>query len=247
MFAAPNVSPAKSDAARRDALLLYEDDDALAGEIALAFAGEGQCVERIVDEAALRARLAQGAGALILDRLVGGRDAIVLLAERRDAGDGTPVLVISSLAAVDDRIRGLKAGGDDYLVKPFAMGELVARVAALRRRAAARPGEAAVGVLVTGPLRMDLIARTVSRDGRPVPLLPREFTLLHYLMRHAGLVVTRAMLLENVWRVHATTHTNVVDVHIGNLRRKIEENGEARLIESVRGLGFVLGGAKQDP
>ncbi len=218
-------------------IFLYEDDDALAGEIVAAFAQERQAVARLVDEDALLAMLlAGGAAVLILDRLVWGRDSLDLLAGMRANGDKTPVLVVSSLVSVDDRIRGLKAGGDDYLVKPFAMGELIARVEALRRRAGSEPRSK----LAAGPLVMDLIARTVTREGRIIALLPREFALLEYLMRHAGTVVTRAMLLEDVWHYRLTTHTNVVDVHVGNLRRKIEAEGGPRLIASVRGLGFRL-------
>ncbi len=218
-------------------IFLYEDDDALAGEMAAAFAREGQALVATVDEPALRIALEERRVAvLILDRLVWGRDSLDLLAEMRANGDTTPVLVVSSLASVDDRIRGLKAGGDDYLVKPFAMGELIARVEALRRRARPEPRS----TLAVGPLVMDLIARTVSREGRAIALLPREFALLEYMMRHAGMVVTRAMLLEDVWHYRLTTHTNVVDVHVGNLRRKIEVEGEPRLIASVRGLGFRL-------
>ena len=218
----------------------------MAAEIVLAFAAGGEKVELIVDEGMLRTRIAQGVNVLILDRMVGGRDSLAVLEESRADGHRIPVLVISSLVAVDERIRGLQAGGDDYLTKPFAMTELLARTAALRRRAALEQGS----VLVAGPLRMDLIAREATRDGHPLHLAPREFTLLHYLMRHAGQVVTRAMLLENVWQVRVATRTNVVDVHIGNLRRKIEAEGGARLIDSVRGSGFVLrkeGWSSDDP
>ena len=229
--------PVVDDQGASDGIFLYEDDDALAAEVVAAFARDRQVVSLLADETALLAALRERRVAvLILDRLVWGRDSLDLLAEMRAVGDRTPVLVVSSLATVDDRIRGLKAGGDDYLVKPFAMGELIARVAALRRRSRAEPRAR----LAVGPLVMDLIARTVSRDGEAITLLPREFALLEYLMRHAGTVVTRAMLLEDVWHYRLTTHTNVVDVHVGNLRRKIEVEGEPRLIASVRGLGFRL-------
>ncbi len=221
----------------KDSFYLFEDDDALAEEMVAAFARDGRVLTALTDEPALQAALRERRPAvLILDRMVWGRDSLDLLADMRAAGDRTPVVVVSSLATVDDRIRGLKAGGDDYLAKPFAMGELIARVDALRRRAHAEPR----AVLSVGPLVMDLIARTVERDGEAVELLPREFILLEYLMRHAGTVVTRSMLLEDVWRFRLTTHTNVVDVHVGNLRRKIEVEGRPRLIASVRGLGFVL-------
>ena len=209
---------------------------ALAKEIILAFAAENQTVELVVDEPSLISNVTHGPSALILDRMVGNQDSLNLLAQLRDAGHRTPVLVISSLSSVDDRIYGLKSGGDDYLVKPFAMGELIARVAALRRRAT--PDTRAS--LVVGSLQVDLITRTVRRGERVVDLLPREFSLLEYMLRHAGQVVTRAMLLEDVWHYRLSTQTNVVDVHVGNLRRKIEAGGESRLITSVRGLGFRL-------
>ena len=239
MSAVPGPRPTgHSSPSQRGRVLLYEDDAALASEIVLAFAAEGEQVEHVADEVALRARIAQGVDVLILDRMVEGRDSLAVLEESRSDGHRIPVLVISSLVAVDERIRGLQAGGDDYLTKPFEMIELLARTAALRRRAAPEQGS----VVVAGPLRMDLFARKVTRDGQLLQLAPREFALLHYLMRHAGEVVTRTMLLENVWQVRVSTRTNVVDVHIGNLRRKIEIEGGDRLIESVRGSGFVLCG-----
>ncbi len=224
-----------------ETILLYEDDQALAGEIILAFEAYGLRVDVLPDEAMLRARVRRGAAVLVLDRMVGERDSVDVLAELRAAGDRTPVIVISSLASVDDRIHGLKVGGDDYLVKPFAMGELVARTAALRRRARSDVST----TLRVDTLAMDLISRKVRRGERDVSLLPREFTLLEYLMRHAGDIVTRAMLLEEVWHYRSSTQTNVVDVHVGNLRRKIEADGEERLLVNVRGIGFKLGtGAK---
>ena len=219
-----------------ETIYLYEDDRALAQEIILAFAEDGQSVELLPDADTLAARIKRGACALILDRMVGTHDSLDLLQRLRSGGDRMPVIVISSLSSVDDRVYGLKAGGDDYLVKPFAMSELIARVAALRRRA----GTGSAPGLTVGPLEMDLIARTVRRGDRAISLPPREFSLLEYMMRHAGLVVTRAMLLEDVWHYRLSTQTNVVDVHVGNLRRKIEAEGESRLIRSVRGLGFVL-------
>ena len=233
-----------ADADQNGLLLLYEDDHALAREIVVAFAAEGLTVEPVLSEAELLALAKHGGvSALILDRMVEGTDSLALMDKLRDGGERMPVIVISSLASVDDRIHGLKAGGDDYLVKPFAMGELIARVEALRRRT--KDGRKTS--LVAGPLVMDLIARTVRRGPREIALLPREFSLLEYLMRHAGQVVTRAMLLEDVWNFRMSTHTNVVDVHIGNLRRKVEAEGEERLILSVRGLGFKLLGEPSGP
>ncbi len=228
------------DAAEREAtegIALYEDDEALASEIVVAFAEERLEVRHLASEEELCTALdLRRVSVLVLDRMVEGRDSLDLLSKRRAAGDRTPVLVLSSLATVDDRIRGLKAGGDDYVVKPFSMAELIARVEALRRRSRSGPES----TLTFGPLTIELMTRTVKLDGREIALLPREFMLLEYLMRHAGITVTRTMLLEDVWRFRLATHTNAVDVHVGNLRRKLEADGGPRLIASVRGLGFRL-------
>jgi two-component system, OmpR family, response regulator len=154
----------------------------------------------------------------------------------REEGNPTPVLVISALSSVDDRIRGLKAGGDDYLVKPFELRELTARVEALLRRIP----DSRVTRLRAGPLEVDLVERSVRRGDRRIDLLPREFKLLEYFMRRPNQIVTRAMLLEDVWNYKFLPQTNVVDVHISNLRRKIDAGGEARLIVNVRAAGFKL-------
>jgi two-component system OmpR family response regulator len=146
------------------------------------------------------------------------------------------VLVLSALGAVDDRVRGLRAGGDDYLAKPFAMVELVARLEALLRR----PVDSRETVLRVGPLELDLIERTAHREGRALELLPREFRLLEYLVRHAGQLVTRAMLFEEVWNYRFVPSSNLVDVHMGRLRRKVDAAGETPMIDSVRGAGFML-------
>ncbi len=151
----------------------------------------------------------------------------------RQHGIRTPVLVLSALSAVDDRVTGLKAGGDDYLTKPFAMEELMARVEALLRR----PDDTRSTTLRVGPLSMDLIERRVWRDGREIELLPREFRLLEYLMRRPGQVLTRSMMLEDVWQYRFIPRTNLVDVHIGKLRRKVDAPGEEPLIRSIRGTG----------
>lgn len=218
-------------------ILLYEDDLALANEIVAAFAAEEHEIEHTDTEAEFRRIVrTEKPSALIMDRLVNDSDSLSLLQEIRSDGDRVPVVFISSLATVDDRIMGLKAGGDDYVVKPFAMGELMARVEALRRRAT----DGRRMTLKVGPLSMDLIARSVHRGGRTLDLLPREFSLLEYLMRHADQVVTRTMLLEEVLNYNVATQTNVIDVHIGNLRRKVDAEGEEKLISSVRGVGFRL-------
>ncbi|NHN87314.1 response regulator [Acetobacter sp. LMG 1627] len=173
---------------------------------------------------------------MVVDRMLPGMDGLSLIETMRGQGVRTPVLVLSALGAVDDRVSGLKAGGDDYLTKPFAMEELVARIEALLRR----PDDSRQTVLRVGPLSMDLIDRTVMRGEREIELLPREFRLLEYLMRRPGQVLTRAMLLEEVWNYRFTPQTNLVDVHIGKLRRKVDVAGEAVLIHSIRGAGFTL-------
>jgi two-component system OmpR family response regulator len=175
--------------------------------------------------------------AIVLDRMLpGGVDGLTIVSALRNAGDRTPVLILSALSDVDERIRGLKAGGDDYLTKPFAFGELAARLDALVRRAHAAAVETSLAV---GDLRMDLLSRAVTRGGKPVELQPREFKLLEYLMRHSGQVVTRTMLLENVWDYHFDPQTNVIDVHISNLRRKIDA-GAKPLLRTIRNAGYML-------
>src|SRR5581483_11525028 len=176
--------------------------------------------------------------AIILDRMLpGGIDGLGIIQALRKTGNKTPILILSALAAVDDRIRGLRAGGDDYLTKPFAYGELAARLDALVRRSRG------VGVrteLAVGDLRMDLLARKVTRAGKPITLQPREFKLLEYLMRHAEQVVTRTMLLENVWEYHFDPQTNIIDMHISKLRQKIDAGFDRRLLHTVRGVGYRL-------
>jgi len=175
--------------------------------------------------------------AIVLDRMLpGGVDGLAIVSALRTAGDRTPVLILSALSDVDERIRGLKAGGDDYLTKPFAFGELAARLDALVRRAEAAAVETSLAV---GDLRMDLLKREVTRAGKLVELQPREFKLLEYLMRHSGQVVTRTMLLENVWDYHFDPQTNVIDVHISNLRRKID-GGAKPLLRTIRNMGYML-------
>jgi two-component system OmpR family response regulator len=174
---------------------------------------------------------------LVVDRMLPGLDGLSILRTLRASGNAVPALILSALGDVDDRVAGLRAGGDDYLVKPFAFAELHARIEALLRRG--RP-EAAATTLRVGDLEMDLLAREVARAGRRIDLQPREFRLLEYLMRNAGQVVSRTMLLENVWDYHFDPQTNVVDVHVSRLRRKIETAGEAPLLHTVRGAGYML-------
>lgn len=175
---------------------------------------------------------------MIIDRMLPELDGLAIIRTLRASGNDTPVLILSALGEVDDRVRGLKAGGDDYLVKPFAFTELTARLEALLRRPSS--AQAPVTVLRVGDLEMDLLARRVRRAGREIDLQPREFRLLEYLMRNAGQVVTRTMLLENVWDYHFDPQTNVIDVHVSRLRRKIDRDFEQPLLHTVRGAGYVL-------
>lgn len=227
------------EATGRPAVLLIEDDFDTAQEVSRALEGQGYAV-RIADsvQQVSDAIRLHAPAVIVIDRLLHGVDVLPMLQTWRSEGNRVPVLVVSALTSVDDRIRGLKSGGDDYLIKPFSVDELIARVEVLRRRAT----EARVSVLRTGPLTMDLIERTVKRGERELDLLPREFELLEYLMRHSNQVVTRAMLLTDVWNFKTLPQTNVVDVHIGKLRRKIDDPGEATLIETVRATGFMLHG-----
>jgi two-component system OmpR family response regulator len=176
--------------------------------------------------------------AIVLDRMLpGGIDGLGIIESLRKTGNKTPILILSALADVDDRIRGLRAGGDDYLPKPFAFGELAARLDALVRRS---QGSDAKTVLAVGDLRMDLLARKVTRAGKTIPLQPREFKLLEYLLRHADQVVTRTMLIESVWDYHFDPQTNVIDVHVSRLRQKIDTGFDPPLLHTVRGIGYRL-------
>jgi two-component system OmpR family response regulator len=221
----------------KPAVLVIEDEHDLAEEIRFELQASGHVVQLAETwEEGLRAARAGGAAVMVMDRMLHGEDGLTIIETLRDEGNSTPVLVISALSSVDDRIRGLKAGGDDYLVKPFELRELSARVEALSRRVA----DSRATRLRAGPLEMDLVDRTVRRGERTIDLLPREFKLLEYFMRRPNQIVTRAMLLEDVWNFKFLPQTNVVDVHISNLRRKIDEGGEARLIVNVRATGFKL-------
>jgi two-component system OmpR family response regulator len=175
---------------------------------------------------------------IIMDRMLpGGIDGLAIITTLRQTGNQTPVLILSALSDVDERIKGLRSGGDDYLTKPFAFGELLARLDALARRGRSTPTETSLAV---GDLRMDLLSRKVSRGERAITLQNREFKLLEYLMRHVDQVVTRTMLLESVWDYHFDPQTNVVDVHISNLRQKLEQSGEKPLLRTVRNAGYML-------
>ena len=177
--------------------------------------------------------------AIVLDRMLpGGIDGLAIIEALRRTKNRTPILILSALGEVDERIKGLRAGGDDYLTKPFAFGELLARLEVLVRRA---QGGKAETVLTVDDLKMDLLAHKVTRANREIALQPREYKLLEFLMRHAGQVVTRTMLLENVWDYHFDPQTNVIDVHISKLRQKIDAGAERALLHTVRGVGYRLG------
>ena len=179
---------------------------------------------------------------MVIDRMLPGCDGLAVIQAVRDAGLSTPVLILSALGEVSDRVTGLRQGGDDYLVKPFAFSELLARLDALVRRTDI---ESTATRLVVSDLEMDLLAREVTRAGQHIELQPREFRLLEYLMRHQGHVVTRTMLLEQVWDYNFDPQTNVIDVHVSRLRRKIDRGFDAPLIQTVRGAGYVLRGPEE--
>jgi two-component system OmpR family response regulator len=218
-------------------LLLIEDDQETASEITAEFADLGFDVAWAASgiEGLDKARSGKP-DVLIVDRMLPGMDGLTIVEALRKEALRTPVLVLSALGAVDDRVRGLRAGGDDYLTKPFELVELIARVEALLRR----PNDTRDTKLRVGPLELDLIERTARRGEREIELLPREFRLLEYMMQRKDQVLTRAMLLEEVWKYKFVPQTNLVDVHMGRLRRKIDEPQEPPMIHNVRGVGFVL-------
>ena len=218
-------------------VLVIENNRELAEEIRLDVEAGGhtvQIAETLTE--GLRAARSGDAGVLVVDRVLDGENGLSIIEALRGEGKWTPALAISELTSVDERIAGLKAGCDDYLVKPFDVRELTARVGALLRRG----GDVGVIRLRVGDLEMDLIDRIVRYEGRLIDLVPREFKLLEYFMRRPGQTVTRAMLLEDVWNFQPPAYTNVVDVQVGNLRRKLDPTGDRRFIVSVRSVGFKL-------
>jgi two-component system, OmpR family, response regulator len=174
---------------------------------------------------------------MTIDRMLPGMDGLSIIRKLRESGIDTPALIVSALGEIDDRVRGLRAGGDDYLVKPFAFVEFLARVEALARRSATVVKET---VLRVGDLELDLVSRTVNRGGREVELLPREFQVLEYLVRNQGEVVSRAMMLQHVWDLHFDPTTNIIDVYVGRVRRKVDDRHAYPLIHTVRGVGFCV-------
>jgi two-component system OmpR family response regulator len=174
---------------------------------------------------------------MTIDRMLPGMDGLAIIRSLREAGIATPALIVSALAEVDDRVRGLRAGGDDYLIKPFAFSELLARIEVLARRSATVIKET---LLRIGDLELDLVSRTAYRSGRSIKLLQREFDVLEYLVRNEGHVVPRAMLLEKVWDLHFSPATNIIDVYVGRVRRKVDGDQAYPLIHTIRGVGFCL-------
>jgi two-component system OmpR family response regulator len=220
-------------------ILLIEDDADTAAYVADGLAGAGHRVETVAEGP--RGFLAAAGGAfdlLIVDRMVPGLDGLALVRRLRAADIQTPVLFLTALGDIDERVAGLEAGGDDYLPKPFALAELLARVDALGRRARQASAET---VLRVADLEVDLIRRTVIRAGQPIELQPREFQLLEYLLRNAGHVVTRTMLLEKVWHLRFDPTTNVVEAHVSRLRRKLDRPFAGELLTTIRGAGYRLG------
>jgi len=219
-------------------ILLVEDDIEAAAYLVKGLTESGHAVEHAVDgEQGLHMANNNAYDAHIIDRMLPKRDRLSVIEEMRRMGNMSPVLILSALDDVDERVTGLKAGGDDYLTKPYSLSELTARLQALTRRAQAGVQGT---VLHVGDLTLDLIKHKVTRSGRNINLQPREFRLLEYLMQHTGQVVTRSMLLENVWDYHFDPQTNVIDVQISRLRSKIDKDFDSPLLHTVRGAGYKL-------
>ncbi len=219
-------------------ILLVEDDERAAEFLAKGLRELGHAIEHTADgEAGLAAAIAGGFDAIVLDRMLPKLDGLEVVRRLRAGGSGVPVLILSALDEVDERIQGLRAGGDDYLTKPYHLEELTARLEALARR----HGEAAPAArLVVADLELDTRTRRVSRAGRKIELTAREFQLLEFLIRHARQVVTRTMILEGVWDYHFDPKTNVIDVHISRLRQAIDKGFDRPLLHTVRGAGYTL-------
>ena len=219
-------------------ILIVEDDLEAAAVMVRGLTESGhECVSAADGEAGL-GEAGQGEfDVMIVDRMMPKMDGVTLVETLRREGDQTPVLFLSALGEINDRVDGLKAGGDGYLVKPYAFAELIARVEALARR---RETGSVQTLLRVGELEMDLIGRTVHRQGQEIDLQPREFQLLEFMMRHAGQAVTRTMLLEKVWEYHFDPQTNVIDVHVSRLRSKIDKGFDRPMLQTVRGAGYRL-------
>jgi len=223
---------------RHRRILVVEDDPETAGQLVEQLTTSGYQVDLAATGSEALSRVAAGEYAVItIDRMLPDLDGITVMRQLREDGNAAPVLIISALGEVDDRVRGLRAGGDDYLVKPFSFVELVARVEALGRRSDTIVKET---ILRVGDLEIDLMSRTASRHGKDILLFPREFQLLEYLVRNEGRVVSRAMLLQHVWDLHFDPSTNIIDVYVGRVRRKVDGQQAYPLIHTVRGIGYSL-------
>jgi len=221
-------------------ILLIEDDKETLAYLAKALREAGHVSDQATDGVTGAAMAAAGEyDVLVVDRMLPGRDGLSIIEELRATGSDVPILILSALGRVDDRVTGLRSGGDDYLAKPYAFSELLARVEVLGRRRRANDSETVYRV---GDLELDRLAHSVTRGGTAIPLQPREFRLLEYLMRHAGKVVTRTMLLENVWDYHFDPQTNVIDVHISRLRAKVDKGFDKPLLHTIRGAGYMIRG-----
>ncbi len=221
-------------------LLVIEDDAETAAYLLKGLREAGHAVDHAGNgKDGLFLAASEPYDGMVVDRLLPQVDGLTIVATLRASGNHAPVIILSALGEVDDRIRGLRAGGDDYLVKPFSFAELLARLEAVMRRGRGNQAEP-VTVLRAGNLEMDLLSRSVRRGTRAIDIKPQEFRLLEYLLRNAGQVVTRTMLFEHVWDYHFDPQTNVIDVHISRLRAKIDEDGEQPLIHTVRGAGYCL-------
>jgi len=219
-------------------ILIIEDDREAASYLLKAFRESGHVPDHAVDgESGFHMADTRDYDVLVVDRMLPQRDGLSVISALREKGNTTPALILSALGQVDDRVTGLRAGGDDYLPKPYAFSELLARIEILGRR---RGGKEIETVYRVGDLELDRLSHEVRRAGKVVVLQPREFRLLEYLMKHAGLVFTRTMLLENVWDYHFDPQTNVIDVHISRLRSKIEREMGEPLLHTVRGSGYIM-------
>lgn len=220
-------------------ILVIEDDTTTRNYIVKGFTEQGHSVDTAEDgQQGLLLGLEKRYDLITLDRMLPGLDGMKVLASFRASGITTPVLILSAIGDVDERVRGLRQGGDDYMTKPFAFAELLARADLLMARGQREPEM--TSTLSVDDLELNLITRDVHRNGRTIDLQPREFLLLRYLMEHAGQVVTRTLLFEEVWNYHFDPGTNVIDVHIARLRRKLEAEHESRLLHTVRGVGYTL-------
>jgi two-component system, OmpR family, response regulator len=222
----------------RRRILVIEDDPETASQLVDFLGTRGYQADLAHDgNDGLRLASSHSYAVMTIDRMLPGVDGLSIIRKLRESGNDTPALIVSALGEVDDRVRGLRGGGDDYLVKPFAFAELLARIEALARRSTTVAKET---VLRVGDLELDLVARTANRAGQEIELLPREFQVLEYLVRNAGQVVPRAMLLQHVWNLNFDPTTNIIDVYVGRVRRKVDNHRSYPLIHTVRGVGFCV-------